>query len=53
VAPKGPSYVLLPAALLEDDLGADLPEAVLAMLRIMLEMLECMAADFDRKLPPV
>jgi transposase len=40
VAPKGPSHVLLMANLLEDELGEGLPEAVRAMLRIMLEMLE-------------
>ena len=46
VAPKGPSYVALLGDLLEDGLGASLPEAARTMFRMMLGMIE----EFDAKI---
>ena len=46
VAPKGPSYVALLGDLLEDGLGASLPEAAHTMFRMMLGMIK----EFDAKI---
>ena len=46
VAPKGPSYVALLGDLLEDGLGASLPEAARTMFRMMLGMIK----EFDAKI---
>jgi transposase len=40
VAPKGPSYVPMLGDLLEDELGASLPEPARAMFTVMLDMLD-------------
>lgn len=40
VAPKGRSYVTLLGELLEDDLGASLPEAARSIFRVMIRSLE-------------
>lgn len=39
VAPKGPSHVALLADLLDDEMGASLPEAARTMFRVMLDLL--------------
>jgi transposase len=44
VAPKGPSHVALLGDLLEEELGASLPEAARAMFRMMLDMIEGLGA---------
>ena len=53
VAPQGPSYVALLADLLEDELGASLPEAARAMFRMMLAMLDDLGeriAELDKEI---
>ena len=53
VAPKGRSYVALLGDLLEDQLGASLPEAARAMFRVMLGMLEeldARIAELDKEI---
>jgi transposase len=46
VAPRGPSWVTMLGELVEDELGASLPEAARDMFRIMLGLLE----ELDRRI---
>lgn len=46
VAPRGPSWVMLLGDLIEEEIGASLPEGARNMFRVMLSMLE----EFDRQI---
>jgi len=53
VAPKGSSWVTMLGELIEDEVGASLPNAAREMFRVMLDMLEkldCRIADLDKEI---
>jgi transposase len=53
VAPKGPSHVTMLADLLEEEMASSLPEAALAMFRLMLDLLAGLTgkiADLDKEI---
>jgi transposase len=50
VAPKGPSWMTTLGELIEDEVGASLPNAAREIFRVMLEKLDCQIADLDKEI---